>query len=1730
MTTNYTAGASPQVLSSAADAINAMLVMDTSVTDCVTVIDTKSNTPVRVYVVSTGARPDRQLRPKIEAAIANVSKSINVAVIAISNLPLTATGQVDIRLLSKIPVIDEETVASCEQQLQARHPDSHVAVEIVARNFPNSLIHCSDLGIQPIQPVKAADLANHRQAPVPATGLSDAKGNTRQAIIRNAPLKDVNAPRTLPEALLRASSSFATHGVGYIDASEQWFFQSHANLYEDAQHILAALQNQGITAGHKVVLQFTSNTDFIPAFWACIIGGIIPVPIASPPTYSDLSNNTLRNLVDTWSLLDSPAILTSGASDRHIARMFQKLDLSGLRTLTVETLRASAQNENPVFHAADPEDLAMLLFTSGSTGHPKGICYTHRNLVENVAASAAINHVSDADLSLNWLHLDHVGALVRCCIRDIYVGNTQIHAATQLFLHDPLRWLDWIETHRVTFAWAPNFGLSLLNERLRASTPASRDLSFVRSILSVAEPIVPKVAQEFAANMQRFGIGPEKIHAAWGMSETSAAVVFSHDFLARLPSPDYPFTEVGSPVPGLSIRIADDADRIVAEGDTGNVQIAGAMIISRYFANEQATKAAYTSDGWFRTGDLGFLKDGKLTITGRKKDTIIIYGRNISSHEVESVVDTVAGVTKTFTAAIAIRERARDTDQLAVFFHTDLEQAPEQRLLLECIMERVVTEIGIRPAYVIAVDRESIPKSSAGKILRSRLRDSFLEGNFDEHIKQSDLLLENERTFPGWFLKRNWRQKQAPPKWQLPDRSGITIIFQDSLGLAQALQAGLESRGHNCLLVRPGDTFREEETDEFVIDPGEADHYRRLIERVRKDHHSIRSILHLWAYTAHQEQVAPDALDNALDLWFFSLAFLAKALFEQLDLEAALPIHVCATDAQPVSAEDYLCCEKGLALGLVQTIPQEQPFLDWRHYDFADIDVQETADLIMNELAGMARDREIAYRKGLKFVPVLEELTSSDFSGSDDSALHIQPGGLYLITGGFGEIGLEIAQTLAEDKDARLLLVGRTPLPLHPPAALSLDETCPGDTRFAKKLYRYQTLKASHPYIEYRAVDICDACALMDAVEDLESSWQTSLSGVFHLARVTDDTLIHEQTRDGLLHTLKPKVQGTLSVGRLLNTRPDAFFVGFSSVSSTLGTYRMAAYASANRYIDNFCVQLRNSQGRAARSLAWSIWEEVGAERSYQMRDLSLQRGLFTLPTDKGIAALFAAMRCRDTGVIIGLDPGNRYIRQFMTGPPEAINELSASISFAETAFPGRRADSSSIQDRLGNTVVCQLADTEAVRSKQLSSAERLSSLSPELVQYRAELEKTLTAIWEELLQVDCVEPEDNFFDLGGHSILAAQFVVELARQTDEHIELSTLFEHPILRDLVDNLVIRQSGASQHADHQSSSRAQLSILITQYYQTLRLTLQQQFPQVLEHSPIEHYVEQIRKLPALAGYVQIGTSCNRTMEAIRKMAGDDLEPLYNRLAMVHAMQCSLEAFDQLEYPEDIEDLFVGWFQDVLEGTSWTEDDFFRLDHDPFLKDMAVCTGRMIPVGGAWVIELSGISRRIFFSGSPYQQLARCLFLSSRVRAFKPFYQIHMALRFADRFNEKEREASYVRIAAMLRANPGVKGLIGSSWYLDPALKDISPELSYLQDLPKNNGALIFPLNTPTGTAKGALVGSARRTQLYKEGRYTPKNAFIIWPRTVLLGWTENQAVNKSGRRQVSCSPQVAKRRT
>ncbi|NEO02671.1 MAG: AMP-binding protein, partial [Moorea sp. SIO3I7] len=220
------------------------------------------------------------------------------------------------------------------------------------------------------------------------------------------------------------------------------------------------------------------------------------------------------------------------------------------------------------------------------------------------------------------------------------------------------------------------------------------------------------------------------------MSETSSAVTFSSKFILSSTTDEQKFVEVGSPVPGFAIRIVDNQNQIVKETMAGRVQVKGPSVTSGYYQNTEANQDAFTEDGWFNTGDIGFLQQGCLTITGRQKDIIIINGLNYYSHEIEATIEEIKGVEVSYTAACAVRDGDSDTDKLAIFFNPAKTTNDQEANLLKEIRLLVVDRFGINPDYLIPVERDVIPKTAIGKIQRSQLKQRFETGEFNPILKR----------------------------------------------------------------------------------------------------------------------------------------------------------------------------------------------------------------------------------------------------------------------------------------------------------------------------------------------------------------------------------------------------------------------------------------------------------------------------------------------------------------------------------------------------------------------------------------------------------------------------------------------------------------------------------------------------------------------------------------------------------------------------------------------------------------------------------------------------------------------------------------------------------------------------------------------------------------------------------------------------------------------------------
>lgn len=558
------------------------------------------------------------------------------------------------------------------------------------------------------------------------------------------PTKD--EPATLPQTLARAMQRDDEIGIIYLQSDGSEFSQSYRGLCEEAERMLSGLRAFGLQAGEKVIFQVEESQWYLPLFWACVLGGLIAVPISIAASYEQPGIITAR-LQKAWELCEQPLVVASTHLAPSISALAPVLGMETVHIVTIDALRTPLMPQGePAWHSCQPDDPFLLLFTSGSTGIPKGVLLTHRNVLDMIQGYTRMEGLTAQERSFNWMPLDHVGGLAAFHLRDVYLGCQQIHASPQTILRDPLRWLDWLDTYRATCTWAPNFAFSLINEQLSAQTARKWDLSELHHILNAGEMIVAKTARKFLQLLGRYGLRSTAICPSWGMSETSGGVTFSNRFALETTSDEDRFVDVGALLPGARVRVVNGQGQVLEEGQSGQIQVKGSTVMAGYYRNPELNAESFTADGWFDTGDIGFLQEKRLTITGRSKNIIIINGLNYYCHEIEAVVEEVPGVEVTCTGACAVRDTTDTTDALAIFYCTQLTDERESVEQWQEIRRRVVSAAGINPTYLLPLTKEMMPKTETGKIQRSKLKRLFEAGEFDTVHTHFRSLLENAST------------------------------------------------------------------------------------------------------------------------------------------------------------------------------------------------------------------------------------------------------------------------------------------------------------------------------------------------------------------------------------------------------------------------------------------------------------------------------------------------------------------------------------------------------------------------------------------------------------------------------------------------------------------------------------------------------------------------------------------------------------------------------------------------------------------------------------------------------------------------------------------------------------------------------------------------------------------------------------------------------------------------
>lgn len=294
------------------------------------------------------------------------------------------------------------------------------------------------------------------------------------------------------------------------------------------------------------------------------------------------------------------------------------------------------------------------------------------------------------------------------------------------------------------------------------------------------------------------------------------------------------------------------------------------------------------------------------------------------------------------------------------------------------------------------------------------------------------------------------------------------------------------------------------------------------------------------------------------------------------------------------------------------------------------------------------------------------------------------------------------------------------------------------------------------------------------------------------------------------------------------------------------------------------------------------------------------------------------------------------------------------------------------------------------------------------------------------------------------------------------------------------------------------------------YKTFRSSV---FNRLAAEYPVDEYLTNLIKSNHDRSYNYISPKIKNFFDSIIERNGFHLYALYQKHAILSFILYSISNIEKKDLPRNVKRLYEGWFKRIFEDQNILKDEYYSYDNDEFQKDLAVCIQKLIPVGGCWVIETSGAMDRNYFTSSGITQFIDSLrIIFRKPYGRKHFYLIHTVKKFIDKFTENELEKSYINIADILKRNKKMKGLIRSSWFIDPQIDKVSPRLTYIRKTPEMNGAILFRIGTKETDIQLATLKSPTRRKLYREGLYMPVRHAYVWHRENIINWADNRKTN------------------
>jgi 1-acyl-sn-glycerol-3-phosphate acyltransferase len=519
---------------------------------------------------------------------------------------------------------------------------------------------------------------------------------------------------------------------------------TYAQLDGEARAVAEGLVRRGVGRAEAIAIMLPTGRDFFRAFLGILMAGAVPVPIYPPARLEQLADHLRRQ----QGILDNcqATMLVTVDEGKRVARLMQGRVASLAHVASVDDLMGEAKP--CALPAPAAGDLAMLQYTSGSTGEPKGVELTHANLLANLRAMGANVGIGPDDVFVSWLPLYHDMGLIGAWLAPLYYAIPAVVMSPLAFLNRPSRWPEAIHRYRGTISGGPNFAYEILATRVDPRDLEGLDLSSWRIAFNGAEPVSPDTLERFAARLAPCGLRRGALMPVYGLAECSVGLAFPPvgrgpriDRVARASlalhgraeaaAPDdtqaLRFVACGSPIPGHELRVVGADGSELPERMEGRIEFRGPSATRGYHRNEAKTRELRDGE-WLQTGDVGYVADGELFITSRAKDLIIRGGQHVHPYELEVAVGEIAGVRRGCVAVFGVADAASGTERVVVLAETRVEDPAARGRLRAAIAGKALALLGAPADDIVLAPPRTVLKTSSGKIRRAASRELYLSG------------------------------------------------------------------------------------------------------------------------------------------------------------------------------------------------------------------------------------------------------------------------------------------------------------------------------------------------------------------------------------------------------------------------------------------------------------------------------------------------------------------------------------------------------------------------------------------------------------------------------------------------------------------------------------------------------------------------------------------------------------------------------------------------------------------------------------------------------------------------------------------------------------------------------------------------------------------------------------------------------------------------------------------